>query len=107
MTESPPKADRAATGALVTGWIAAALAVAFAVYWGIQLAVLEGGDRFFLLTTLVVFAVAVWVWLALAVASLVLAGRADGGSSRLRTPAYVALAATVVCVVFTLITLFV
>ena len=107
MTESLPKTGRAARAALVTGWVAAFLSVAFAVCWAVQLIVLEGGDRFFLLTTLVAFAIAVWIWLALVVVSLALASRSGTRARGVRAPAYVALGATVACVVFTLITLFV
>lgn len=104
MTEAPRDRPRGSRLAVVTGSIAVALSVTVTVVWVAQLVTLQGGERFFLLNTLTAFVVGALIWIPLAVVSLTASRRARAG--RVATLGVITLAATAVCVVLALITLF-
>ncbi|NYD67414.1 hypothetical protein [Agromyces atrinae] len=107
MTEANRTDSRRVVTVVATGVIAAALAVAFATFWITQLLTLEGSDRFLMLNTLVAFVVLVWIWVALAIVSLVVARRVAGRPRAILTPALVALGVTALCIVLFVVTLFI
>lgn len=107
MTEANRTDSRRVATVVATGVIAAGLAIAFATFWITQLLTLEGSDRFLMLNTLVAFVVLVWIWVALAIVSLVVARRVAGRSRAILTPAFVALGVTALCIVLFVVTLFI
>ena len=106
MTASDSRTAPTTRPAAITGLIAAVISVAFTAFWAVQLITLRGGDRFVMVATLLAFAIVVWIWVALAVISLVLARRSGSRAPGVRVPAYIAFGATVVCAIFAVITLF-
>ena len=107
MTEANRTDSRRALAVVVTGVIAALAAIAFAAFWITQLLTLEGGERFIMLNTLVAFVTLVWIWVALAIVSLVIARRVPDRSRAAIVPALVALGVTALCLVLLVVTLFI
>lgn len=107
MTEANRTDSRRAPAVVVTGVIAALGAIAFAAFWITHLLTLEGGERFIMLNTLVAFVTLVWIWVALAIVSLVIARRVPDRPRAATVPALVALGVTALCLLLLVVTLFI
>lgn len=93
--------------AIGVGLAAALIAAAYAVFWFVQLRTLEGGDRVVMLNTLIGFAMLGLLWNALAVGSLAAIQRMPEPRFAASVPAYVAFTFTGICVMMTVVTLFI
>ncbi len=91
--------------AAIRGWMAVVLSVGFVGFWLVQLQVLTGGERVYLLNTLLALPVLLLVWSALAITAVVTVRRSGVRSRSVTVASLMTVLMTVVTAVLAGITL--